>query len=280
MEQLDLGFNIAPARESPKTPFLKWLGSKRWAVEKVKLIWEQHSHRRMVDLTLGSGAIPLALQPARFLGCDINAQLIQLWEWVQSDGNFTLPLVSSESWFNQCRARYNQAVKEETKEPELPQLLYLLCRTSFNGLHRSSSIKAFNAPWGQYPTFGGQTDLSHYKQAIAHWEFKAIGYESAIANIQGDDFVLFDPPYDSEKSRAFVGYHGKFTRADQTKAAQMLAELDTPVIAFNADTEFIRNLYQGLGFEIEEVMVARNVSCKGNGRQPAPELFMTKNLYG
>lgn len=261
----------------PTTPFLKWLGGKRWAPKIVEQYWRLHQHRRMVDLTLGSGAIPLALQPERFLGCDINAQLIQLWEWVRDDGQFTLPLIGSKAWFTECRDRYNLAVKEGIDDPELPQLLYLLCRTCFNGVHRSSRIKAFNVHWNKKP-FGGQTDLTHYREAIGHWQFQATGYEQAIAQLNQDDFVIFDPPYDSEDGKGFVGYHGKFTRADQVKAAEGLAKAGVPVVAFNAATSFVRELYQDLGFSVEEVLVPRSVSCNGAGRQPVKELIFTKNM--
>jgi DNA adenine methylase len=145
-------------------------------------------------------------------------------------------------------------------------------------LHRSSGRKAFNAPWGKYANFGGQTDLTHYKEIIGHWKFMVAGYEVAIATLQPDDFVLFDPPYDSEDGKAFTGYHGKFTSADQVKAAEMLGALNIPVVAFNASTVFIKEVYKDLGFEIQEVLVARSVSCKGNGRQAAPEIIATKNL--
>jgi DNA adenine methylase len=275
--QLSLFPDTQPAQIRTQ-PFLKWLGSKRWAVDKIRPLWLPHQHRRLVDLTLGSGALPLGLQPKRFLGCDINAQLIQLWQWVQKDGEFTLPLVSSESWFKTCRDRYNNAIKHNLNDPELPQLLYLLCRTCFNGVHRSSSIKAFNVGWNKEPNFGGQTDLTHYKEIIGHWQFMAAGYEKAIATLQQDDFVIFDPPYDSEDGKAFVGYHGKFTSADQVKSAELIASLDIPVVAFNASTVFIKEVYQNLGFEIQEVMVARSVSCKGDERQAVPEIIATKNL--
>ncbi|NEP60441.1 MAG: Dam family site-specific DNA-(adenine-N6)-methyltransferase [Symploca sp. SIO2G7] len=259
-------------------PFLKWLGSKRWAVDRVAEIYLSYKHRRFVDLTLGSGAIPLALQPERVLACDANPQLIQLWKWVQADGKFIIPLVSEEEYFYQCRDRYNTLVRDGIGDPELPQLLYLLCRTSFNGLHRSSSRKAFNAPWGKYKKFTGQIDLSHYKNIIGGWEFKAADFREVLKSIRGDDFVIFDPPYDSHDGKAFTSYTSKFTRDDQVESAELLAALEIPVIAFNADTPFIREIYGRLGFSVEEVEVKRSVSCRGNGRNPAIELFLTKNV--
>ena len=156
--------NDCTADTDTTKPFLKWLGSKRWAVEKIKELYDRK--RRFVDLTLGSGALPLALQPDRVLACDINPQLIGLWQWVQRDGRFTIDLRSEESYFYECRELYNYLVANEPSHPKIPQLLYLLCRTSFNGLHRSSSKKAFNAPWGKYTKFSGATDLSSWQNEL------------------------------------------------------------------------------------------------------------------
>lgn len=256
-------------------PFLKWLGSKRWAIAKVKGIYDRYPGRRFVDLTLGSGALPLAIAPDRVLACDINHQLIQLWRWVQNSGQFSIELKSEEQYFYECRDRYNELVVNDPNNSEIPQLLYLLCRTSFNGLHRSSSKKAFNAPWGKYKSFGGQVDLSCYRQALKNWEFKVGDFRDSIRLVNSSDFVVFDPPYDSVDGKAFTSYAGRFTREDQAEAAALLERLGVPVVAFNADTPFIREVYQD--WDMEEVEVARSVSCNGD-RAKAKELILAKNL--
>lgn len=258
-------------------PFLKWLGSKRWAVDIVSEYYKSYQHYRLVDLTLGSGAIPLAIKPARFLGYDINPQLIQLWNWVKVDGSFTIPLVSSNEVFYSTRDTYNYCIVEKIDDPTVPQLLYLLCRTSFNGLHRSSKRKAFNAPWGKYKTFIGQTDLTRYKQVINTWEFRIADYQTSISEVQPDDFILFDPPYYSENNKAFTSYYGKFTTEDAVTSATLLSKLKNPVIAFNSSTRFTRKLYEGLGFSVQEVTVPRRISCTGD-RTPALEIVATLNM--
>jgi len=267
--------NDCTADTDTTKPFLKWLGSKRWAVEQIRTLYDRQ--RRFVDLTLGSGALPLAIKPERVLACDINPQLIKLWQWVQRDGRFTIDLRSEESYFYECRELYNYLVANEPNHPKIPQLLYLLCRTSFNGLHRSSFKKAFNAPWGKYSKFSGATDLSPFIRGIGDWEFFCGDFRRSIEMIQSDDFVLFDPPYDSLDNKAFVGYAKSFTRNDQIAAARLLSELEAPVVSFNADTPFIRELYGSFGWDIKEVEVSRSVSCKGD-RSKAKELIMTRNL--
>lgn len=258
-------------------PFLKWLGSKRWATEKVKQMYQAHRHCRFVDLTIGSGALPLAIQPNQVLACDVNPQLINLWFWVQQGGKFTIALRSEEVYFYEQRELYNYLVLNEPCHPDIPQLLYLLCRTSFNGLHRSSANKPFNAPWGKYAKFGGHTDLSGYKKSLKNWHFESGDFRETIKLVDDNDFVIFDPPYDSVDGKAFTGYSGSFGRNEQIAAARLLSALDVPMVAFNADTPFIRSLYGSLGWEIEEVEVARSISCKGD-RTKARELIMTRNI--
>lgn len=258
-------------------PFLKWLGSKRWATKKVKQMYQPHRYRRFVDLTVGSGALPLAIQPNQVLACDVNPQLINLWLWVQQNGKFTIALCSEEAYFYEQRELYNYLVLEEPCNPDIPQLLYLLCRTSFNGLHRSSANKPFNAPWGKYTKFGGHTDLSGYREALKNWHFESGDFRETIKLVGDNDFVIFDPPYDSVDGKAFTGYSGSFGRNEQIAAARVLSALEVPVVAFNADTPFIRSLYGSFGWEIEEVEVARSISCKGD-RPKACELIMTRNI--
>jgi len=258
-------------------PFLKWLGSKRWAVNKVKQMYLPHRHRRLVDLTVGSGALPLAIQPNQVLACDVNPQLINLWRWVQQNGKFTIALRSEEVYFYEQRELYNYLVLNQPCHPDIPQLLYLLCRTSFNGLHRSSIKSPFNAPWGKYSKFGGHTDLSGYRESVKDWHFESGDFRETIRLVKDNDFVVFDPPYDSVDGKAFTGYSGAFGRHEQIAAARVLSALKVPVVTFNADTPFIRSLYGSFGWVIEEVEVARSISCKGD-RTKAHELIMTRNI--
>jgi len=254
--------------QSKFKPFLKWAGGKTWAIPLIESLYDRN--RRYRDLTLGSGAIPLALQPNRVYVSDINPQLISLWEWVKADGKLTIDLNPDKEHYLQCRDRFNNG------DPEQAQLFYYLNHTCWRGLCRSSKQKLSNVPWGAYKKFGGQTDLSHYKQTIEHWEFAAESWEAGLKNIQLDDFIVFDPPYHSADGKGFTGYCGTFTEVDQIAAAKALATLDVPVVAFNAATDFILDLYRGLGFDIQLKEAPRMISSSGD-RAPALEMVATRN---
>jgi DNA adenine methylase len=259
-----------PCCKPPTEPFLKWAGGKSWAVELVKEIYTPFRDYRLISLTLGGGAIELGLQPERSLLCDINPYLINLWQWVKENGKFTIPLESCEEYFHEIRDRFNK----NPLHPDAPQWFYLLNHTCFNGLQRGSSKKHFNVGFGKYKKFHGQTDLIHYKAVMSQWEFKAQSWEQTLLDIQEDDFLIFDPPY---HGTGFKEYYGKFTDDDQMFAAAGLARLVNPIVAFNAATPEMLELYQELGFDIQVKEVARSISCDGN-RTPALEMVATKNL--
>jgi DNA (cytosine-5)-methyltransferase 1 len=254
----------------PTKPFLKWAGGKTWAIALVEELYTPHRHRRYRDLTLGSGAIPLALKPDRAYLSDKNPFLIQLWEWVKSDGKLTIDLKADRDYYLECQQRFNAG------DPQQAQLLYYLNHTCWRGLYRSSSVKHFNVPWGDYKKFHGQTDLTHYKEVIGGWQFAVESWDEGLRHVQDDDFIVFDPPYHSADGKGFTEYFGSFTEADQVLAAQALSELGVPVVAFNAATDFTLDLYRGLGFDVQVKKAPRMISSTGD-RAPALEMVATKN---
>jgi DNA adenine methylase len=266
--QSQFSLSLTPVKS--RKPFLKWAGKKTWAIALLEELYAPHRHKRYRDLTLGSGAIPLALKPNRAYLSDKNPFLIQLWEWVKSDGKLTLDLRTDKDYYLECRERFN------TGDPQQAELLYYLNHTCWRGLYRSSKDKFFNVPWGEYKEFHGQTDLTHYKQVIGNWEFAVESWDESLRHVQDDDFIVFDPPYHSVSGKGFTQYCGSFTEADQVLAAQTLSELGVPVVAFNAATDFILDLYRGLNFDVQLHEAPRMISSTGD-RAPALEMVATKN---
>jgi DNA adenine methylase len=89
--------------------------------------------------------------------------------------------------------------------------------------------------------------------------------------------VYCDPPYIPLSATAnFTDYSsGGFSMGDQEDLAQCVAEAarrGALVIISNHDTIRVRQLYQGASF-IEQVLVARTISCNGGGRGKAKELI-------
>jgi DNA adenine methylase len=107
---------------------------------------------------------------------------------------------------------------------------------------------------------------------FADWRFTSGDF--ADLELDKDDFVYADPPYDVE----FTAYsQGGFSWDDQVRTATSLAKHPGPVILVNQATHRITALYRELGYALEYHDAPRRISCTGD-RTPAKEVFATRNL--
>ncbi len=85
--------------------------------------------------------------------------------------------------------------------------------------------------------------------------------------------IYADPPYDVE----FRQYSAEgFSWEDQERLAVWLTKQNVPAIVSNQATKRIKELYQDLGFQIQELEAPRRISCTGD-RTPALEILATIN---
>jgi DNA adenine methylase len=256
-------------------PLLTWPGGKRKLVPQLRALWQEHTHRRLVEPFCGSLAIALGLQPTRALLNDINASLISFYRLIKDGQMIDLPMDVSESCFSAYRDRFNALVHAgQADSREAAQLLYYLSKTGFNGVCRFNRQGEYNVPKGdKKPTF--VRDFPAYRRLFQSWLFTCGDFEQLV--LDPDDFVYADPPYDG----TFDDYSKEgFVWSDQVRLAEWLATHPGPVIASNASTERIKKLYEDLGFTIRSVTMPRSVSRDGNQRKPVKEMLATKNLKG
>src|SRR4051812_42842533 len=67
---------------APPQPFLRWAGSKRKLIPKLRHFWNP-SFSRYVEPFMGSACLYFALQPKRALLADLNEELISTFEVVR-----------------------------------------------------------------------------------------------------------------------------------------------------------------------------------------------------
>lgn len=92
--------------------------------------------------------------------------------------------------------------------------------------------------------------------------------------LESDDFVYADPPYDVE----FTQYSkGGFSWEDQVRTAEWLSKHTGPVILSNQATPRIAKLYRKLKFKLRYLDAPRRISCTGD-RSPAKEILALRNL--
>ncbi len=257
----------------PLQPPLKWAGGKRWLVPHVTPLWEKTQAVRLVEPFCGGVAVALGLMPDQALLSDINPHLVNFLKHLQQGLQITIPLQNDRDLYYQYRERFNELIRQNAAgSSESAQLFYYLNRTGYNGLCRFNRSGLFNVPFGKYKTINYVTDFSAYAESLSHWQFRVGRFDTL--ELQADDFVYADPPYDVE----FVSYSKEgFSWADQVRLGEWLVEHPGPVVLSNQATDRIVDLYKKLGFELQFFQSPRRISCTGD-RTPAKEVLATRGI--
>lgn len=261
--------NVDPLLKPP----LKWAGGKRWLVPYLSQVWEQNPARFYVEPFCGGLAAALGLSPSRALLNDANPHLINFYSQLRRGLSITIEMKNNEVLFYQHRARFNELIKiRQQTSAEAAQLFYFLNRTCFNGLCRFNRRGEFNVPFGRHNSITYDRDFKSFKKALKNWRFTCA--DATSLQINRDDFIYADPPYDVE----FTTYSaGGFSWDDQLRTAEWLAQHRGPVVLSNQATRRIVKLYKSLGFKLMLIDGPRRISCTGD-RTAAKEVVATKNL--
>jgi len=260
-------------RVDASRPPLKWAGGKRWQLPHLVEHWDPENHRRLVEPFCGGLAVTLGLIPQRALLNDINPHLINFYHWLKHGLVITLRMSNVEARYYTHRERFNALLATgQAETAEAASLFYYLNRTGYNGLCRFNSSGGINVPFGQYKNINYRTDFLEYKARFANWEFTNVHFDEM--QLEGDDFVYADPPYDVE----FTQYSkGGFGWDKQERTAEWLSKHTGPVILSNQATPRIVKLYRSLNFTLTFLNAPRRISCTGD-RTPAPEVLAFRNL--
>ena len=207
---------LATAGAPALRPPLKWAGGKRWLVPHLRLLWQRHRERRLVEPLCGGLAVALGLQPERALLNDVNPHNINFYSWLQRGLQVDLAMANDAELYYAHRARFNQLIEAgRSDSAEAAAFFYYLNRTGYNGLCRFNSSGLFNVPFGRHATITYARDFSEYVPALAGWLFTTDDF--AAVPLERDDFVYADPPYDVEftqYSKESFGWEGQVRLAE------------------------------------------------------------------
>lgn len=264
-----------PATTLLLPPPLKWAGGKRWLVPVLRLLYQPHRDRRLVEPFCGGLSVALGLAPERALLNDINPHLINFYRWLQHGPINDLPMANERALYYRYRERFNELVRTgQAGSREAALLFYYLNRTGFNGLCRFNREGLFNVPFGRYRRVRYVRDFGIYREVLARWEFRCGDF--AELDLRPDDFVYADPPYDVP----FTRYSGEaFAWDDQVRLARWLATHPGPVVASNQATRRVVELYRGLGFALFFLQGPRSIAARGT-RGPELEVLAVKPVPG
>jgi DNA adenine methylase len=254
-------------------PPLKWAGGKRWQVPHVRMLWQNHQHRRLVEPFCGGLAVTLGLMPNQALLNDINPHVVNFYRWLRHGLVILLAMANDARQYYKHRERFNQLLHEGKGESaEAAALFYYLNRTGYNGLCRFNRSGAFNVPFGRYKRIIYTRDFTAYRALFANWDFIQTDFEAIP--LRPSDFIYADPPYDVE----FRQYSAAgFSWEEQVRTARWLARQPGPVVLSNQATDRILELYASLGFTLKFLQAPRMISCTGD-RTPAREVLALRNL--
>lgn len=260
--------------------FLKWAGGKYHLIEAIR------SHLPEGDLLVepftGAGSVFLNTDYPRYLLTDINADLINLYNFLKLEplrliddarALFVAENNLSDKYYA-IRAEFNRTV-----DPYLRSLFFLyLNRHGYNGLCRYNKSGGFNVPFGRYkkPYFP-QAELEFFAEKASRAQFICCGYEETFDRVKAGDVVYCDPPYAPLSTTAsFTGYaKGGFSQHDQIRLAQLAEQVSqeksATVLISNHELAFTRQIYGAA--KLSSLQVRRTISRKGKGRVKVDELL-------
>jgi len=273
-------------------PFLKWAGGKKRLAPLV-VARAPRGARVYHEPFLGAGAVFFAMEDAGLtagavLG-DANEDLVACFAVVRDDvealirslteyaGGY-VPLGPGE------RARYYYEKRSERPAGTVARAarLIFLNRTCYNGLYRVNGSGNFNVPHGRYvnPRICDEAGLRRASQALQGAELGAMDFEEACARARPGDFVYLDPPYQPlTRTSRFTSYtSGDFGAADQERLRDVFEDMTRRGVAAmlsNSEHEAIRGLYEGRGYDLEQVEMSRAINSVGSGRAPIAELLIS-----
>jgi DNA adenine methylase len=262
-------------------PFLKWAGGKRWLTAQYTDLLPDNFDR-YIEPFLGSGAVFFHLRPKSAVLSDSNRDLIETYKAIRSNWRRIANALRrhhknhSERYYYAERARLRRSRFEKAA-----QFIYLN-RTCWNGLYRVNLRGEFNVPIGTKSSVVLESD-DFEKTALLLRGVKLVAsdFEKTIDMAKRGDFVFVDPPYvTSHNFNGFVKYNDNlFSWSDQERlnaAVRRAAQRGAKILVTNAAHDSIRDLYQGMGRQVE-LARASILAADSNNRRMTSEIAIRVN---
>lgn len=265
------------------TPFLKWLGGKRWLMPLLKEKLSGWKYVRYIEPFLGGGAsfFYFRLKPA--LLSDVNKQLVNTYIQVRDNPHeiirrLKMIPVNAQTYYRMRSLNPTSPIVRAVR------LLYLN-RTAFSGIYRVNEKGEFNVPFGHYQDgtkmLWEQNLIVNASQALEGTHIFCSDFETVVNNAKKGDLLYCDPTYTTmHNNNGFRKYNEMcFSWADQERlanACHRAASRGATIVVSNAYHSEIGNLYDGF----EAITVKRNsVLCPDSSkRRPVQEyLFISES---
>jgi DNA adenine methylase len=265
------------ARNMPARPLLRWAGSKRQTVDRLKKFWRP-GYVRYVEPFAGSAALFFAIRPEAALLGDKNTELIDAYEALCKQPAKLHQAVTA------IPRKKNVYYSLRSQDPltlsplDRAARFFYLNRHCFNGLYRTNLKGHFNVPYapsgtGRFPTV---EEFRASAALLGTAQLRAWDFGRTLRYVRKGDFVYLDPPYAVESRRVFREYGAfGFGRADLARLARHLRRIDERGAAFlltYADCAEARELFSE--WKQRRILVRRNIAGFAGARRRAYELLV------
>jgi DNA adenine methylase len=271
-------------------PFLKWAGGKRQLLTEImKHIPKEMHGYAYYEPFIGAGAVFFQLQPKKAIINDFNSQLILTYKIIKENIEELIRLLkkcqnkNDEKYFYEIRNLDRDTIKfNKLTDAEKAARLIFLNKTCFNGLYRVNSQGLFNVPYGKYknPTICEELVLRKISEYLNNNDVSILNndFEYAVSGADKNSFIYFDPPYHSPDKTNFTGYQADdFGEEEQERLRKVMIEMTNrgaKCLLSNADTDYIRELYDYAPFEIISVQAKRAINSNPAGRGAVNEVLI------
>ena len=263
---------------TPSKPFLRWAGSKRKQIPRLREFWSTH-YDRYVEPFAGSACLFFSLRPKNALLADKNADLIATFEAVRDDPSRVYDRVVA---IPRTEERYyvERALNPTTLTPlqRAARFIYLN-RNCFNGIYRTNRSGQFNVPFAtsRAGAFLTHTEFLEASKSLQGATLRSWDFGTTLRYVREGDFVYLDPPYVVASRRVFREY-GKcpFCSDDLSRLSEHLARIHNRGAAFlvsYADCHEARVLAKP--WFSSRMRVRRNIAGFAGARKIAYELLIT-----
>jgi DNA adenine methylase len=271
-------------------PYLKWAGGKRQLLSEIKKYLPKNiQNYTYYEPFIGAGAVFFELQPKKAIINDFNAQLILTYAVIKENVEELIKLLrkykekNDEEYFYEIRNLDRETKKFDTlTNVEKAARLIFLNKTCFNGLYRVNSQGLFNVPYGRYknPAICEEIVLRQISKYLNTCEIAILNgdFEQAVMSATKNSFIYFDPPYHSPDKTNFTGYQADgFDEDEQERLRNVMIKMTNrgaKCLLSNADTEYIRKLYDYDFLNIISVQAKRYINSDSAGRGNVNEVLI------
>lgn len=286
-------------------PFLKWAGGKTQLLPAIKAALPKYLHSKpftYVEPFVGSGAVFFSfLKNFPNIGNaiinDVNKDLADTYLSIKHHPDILVEeLRKLETAYQNLHTEeqrkelylHNRALFNARTNSAITQsaLMIFLNRTCFNGLYRVNANNAFNVPFGKYtnPKICDEENIYNVSAALQNVTILNGDYAVALAGVDADTFVYFDPPYKPLSQTASFNAYAKdvFDDGEQQRLKRLCDLLNEKGISWllsnsdpkNTDPEnhFFENLYSD--YYISRVRAKRMINSDASKRGAIYELLI------